>query len=113
MNITGKQWLAIALAVLAVLAASTAQLTELFGASAAKHVVSAANLLMGIMSGVLAALTGQANLVRDVQAMPGVEKIVVNAEANKTLASLAVDPVNDKIEPQAGLESAVRHAAES
>jgi hypothetical protein len=47
---------------------------------------------------VLAFMTGQANAVKAVQAMPGVEKIVVNQQANAALATLAVDPTQTKIE---------------
>lgn len=103
MNLNRNQILAITIAILAVLMASTAQLTDLFGAGTAKAIISAAGLLNGMLSSILAVITGQAGMVKDVQAMQGVEKITVNAQANQTLAQIAVDPANLKIEatPQA------------
>lgn len=98
MNLNFNQIVAITIAVLGVLAASTVQLTDLFGPMAAKTVISVATLLTSVLSAILAAITGQGSMVRGVQDMPGVEKIVVNSEANKTLAQLAVDPQQPKIE---------------
>lgn len=111
MNLTGKQWLAIAGAVLSVLMISTAQLTEMFGAGTAKMIVSVAGLGNMILNSVLAAISGQANLVKDVLAMPGVQKIDVNAQANKTLASIAVDPTVDKISPTMQAQTQVEATA--
>lgn len=103
MNLNANQVIAIVCVVLGVLVASTAQLTDLFGPAVAKYVVSAAGLLSSIMAGVLGVMTGQASQVKAVQGMPGVEKIVVNEKANSTLASIAVDPSQKKVEvlPQA------------
>lgn len=106
-----KQVLAITLVVLGVLTASTAQLNDLFGPTTTKAIVSISSLLMSILSGLLGVFSSQANTVKDVQAMDGVEKIVVNKDANQTLASLAVDPVNTKIEPAHNAEAAVTRTA--
>lgn len=92
MNLTGKQWLAIAGAVLSVLMVSTAQLTDLFGASTAKNIVSVAGLGNMILSSVLAVVSGQANLIKDVAAMPGVSRLSIDENANATLAKAATDP---------------------
>lgn len=97
MNLNFKQALAIAGAVLSVLMISTAQLTDLFGPEPTKVIVSAAALLNTMFSSILAVVTGQAGMVKDVLAMPGVEKITVNAQANQTLAQIAVDPTQPKI----------------
>lgn len=97
MNLNRNQVIAIVITILAVLMASTAQLTELFGSTAARSIISAAGLLNGILSGVLAVITGQAGMVRDVAAMPGVEKIAVNTNANPTLAAVATDPLQPKV----------------
>lgn len=110
-NLTTGQWLGIVLAILGVLAASTAQLNELFGPAVAKTIGTIANLTMSIMSAVLVVLTGQSAQVQAVQAMPGVEKIVVNENANQTLASMAVDPQQKKIETAPGTASAVAETA--
>lgn len=97
MNLNFKQMLAILGAVLSVLMISTAQLTDLFGPGPTKLVVSAAALLNTTISSVLAVVTGQAATVKDVLAMPGVDRINVNANANQTLAQIAVDPTQPKI----------------
>lgn len=106
-----NQIFAITLVVLGVLAASTAQLNDLVGPTATKTIVSIAGLLTSIISGILGVLTGQASQVKAVQAMPGVEKIVVNKEANQTLAALAIDPLQDKVEALPTDESAVTKTA--
>lgn len=97
MNLNTKQVLAIILAILSVLSGSTAQLTDLLGAGAAKAVISSASLAMSVLSSVLAVLTSQPNLVKDVAAMPGVQRIDVNDNANQALASLAIDPMQPKV----------------
>lgn len=111
MNLNAKQVIAIILVILGVITASTAQLTDLFGPSATKAIVSIASMVNSILAGALGVISSQTGLVKDVQAMPGVEKITVNAQANSTLASMAVDPSNEKIEPKPGSEGAVQAAA--
>ncbi len=110
-NLTPGQIFAIILAVLGVLGASTAQLTDLLGATEAKVIVTISSLLSSILSTILAVITGQGSQIAAVQAMPGIEKITVNAQANSTLASLAVDPANDKIESLPSAASAVAATA--
>lgn len=97
MNLNTKQILAIALAVLSVLSGSTAQLTDLLGVEWAKVVISVASLAMSVISSVLAVLSSQNNLVKDVAAMPGVERIAVNPAANQVLAAIATDPQQPKV----------------
>lgn len=97
MNLTGKQILAIIAAVVSALMLATTQLTDIFGPAIAKTVVSTAALANMILNSIIAALTGQANLVKDVQAMPGISRIVTNAQANETLNAIAEDPANAKV----------------
>lgn len=97
MNLTGKQWLAIIAAIVSALMLATTQLTEIFGPTMAKTIVSIAALANMILNSIVAALTGQANLVKDVAAMPGVERVSVNAQANATLAQVATDPNQPKV----------------
>jgi hypothetical protein len=97
MNLTGKQWIAIVMAILGVLAISTSQLTDLLGPQTAKTISTAANLANTILASIMAVLTGQATLVKDVRAMPGVEKVLVNDKANETLAKIATDPAEPKV----------------
>lgn len=97
MNLNFKQALAILIAILSVLAVSTANLTDLFGEHVAKAVGSASNLLNAIIAGVLTAVTSQTSMVKDVAAMPGVERIRVNAQADTSLATIAMNPDYAKI----------------
>ena len=99
MNLNGKQIISIIAAVVSALMLATTQLTDIFGASTAKLIVSTAALANMILNSIIAAITGQATMIRDVAAMPGVEKISVNANANQTLAAAAIDPVQDKVAP--------------
>lgn len=93
-----KQIVACVIAVLGVLMISTSQLQDLFGPTVAKSIVSLAALLNSILGGILAALTGQANTIKEVAAMPGVESIKVNAQANQVLSAVAIDPAQPKVE---------------
>jgi len=111
MKLTGKQIALIAAAILGALTTSTAQLTDLFGSEWAKYIISMAGLCSTILNIIIAAISGQYNLVRDVQDMKGVERIVVNDKANTTLASMAVDPAQTKIGTKPGDELAVQKTA--
>lgn len=99
MNLTTNQIIAIIMAVLGVLVGSTAQLTDLLGPTTTKTVVSLASLANTMLSGIMVILTGQSAQVKNVLAMPGVEKVTVNSQANTTLASLAMDSTVNKIAP--------------
>lgn len=65
---------------------------------------------MGI---ILTFTTGQGSQVANVQAMPGVEKIIVNAKAGPTLATMAVADENPKIEALPSAQSAVEATAKA
>lgn len=101
---TTVQKLAITMAVLGFLAGAGTQLTDIFApiGSAApiivKEIVSLSGFVGGILGVVLSFLTGQSGQIKAVQSMPGVDKIVVNAQASPALAQIAVDP-NSKVEP--------------
>lgn len=111
MNLNAKQIISIIGAVLSVLMISTSQLTELLGAGMAKNIVSFSGLINMILSSVMAAITSQSSTVKDVLAMPGVEKININSQANQTLAAIAVNPAIDKISPTVAAQSAVEATA--
>lgn len=114
MNLNSKQLLGIAVVVVSVLAISTTQLTDLFGPDAAKKVVAAAIMLNGIFGGIIATIGGdltQGQQVKQVLAMPGVEKLDVNGKASPALAALAVDPNVNKIAPTPAAQSAVERIA--
>lgn len=97
MNLNLKQAMAILIAILSVLAVSTTNLADLFGPQTAKIIASASNMLNAMLAGIMAVITGQAAMVKDVAAMEGVEPIKVNAQANSTLAAIAMDPNVDKV----------------
>ena len=92
MGITRNQWIAIFILILSVNMGATAQLTDLFGPYAAKLVVSFSSLGSSILAGVQIILGGQGTQVKDVAAMPGVERISINASATDGIAAAALDP---------------------
>jgi len=110
-NLNGKQIFSIVGAILSVLMISTTQLTDLFGTGVAKSIVSVAGLGNLMIQSVMAVLTSQGNTVLDVKNMPGVEGIAVNGYANKTLATLAMDPTQNKIVPTLAAEAKVAATA--
>lgn len=96
-NVTRNQWFAIVILLLTVLTGGSAQLTDLIGPYATKVVISFSTLATGFLAGVQIILGGQAQQVRDVAAMPGVDRVSVNAQANANVASVAVDPTQQKV----------------
>lgn len=111
MSLNLKQVLSIIVAVLGVLMVSTTHLTDLFGPTIAKTIVSAAGLINSALASVLAVISSQGSLVRDVDAMPGVDKVLLNEKANVTLAQIAQDP-NTKVEATPAARAAVARTAE-
>lgn len=101
-EITPIQILGGILVVNTVFAGGSAQLTDLFGATMANHILSVCILGSGICGGFIMNMGGmpsQATQVRNVLAMPGVEKIDINGQASPALATMAVDPAMNKIAP--------------
>ena len=111
MNLNRNQIIAIVIAILSVLGGSAAQLTDLFGPGITKIIIAASTLGTTALSSVLAVVTSQSAQIKDVLAMPGVDKINVNAAANQTLAAIAVDPHVDKIAPTPAAEQQVSATA--
>lgn len=111
MNITRNQWIAIIILALGLISGATGQMTDIFGAGAAKSIASAASFMSSFVAGIQVILGGQSQQVKDVAAMPGVEKVTVNATANSALATLAVDPKQDKVAPTTAAMTAVENTA--
>lgn len=111
MNITSKQWFQIVSGIISGLITGAALLNPLFGESLALKIVSVLGILNIMLSSVGTTLSGQGELVKDVLNMKGVEKIDINAQANKTLAQIAVDPTIDKISPTRDAQAAVTATA--
>lgn len=98
-NLNTKQVIAIIMAVLGVVAMASAQLVDMGASTAvAKSVTTAAGFVNTILAAVVAAISGQASMVKEVAAMPGVESIKVNDQANQVLAAVAVDPKIENVE---------------
>lgn len=92
-----KQWLGVVGAVLSALVTATALFTQLFGPTVAQYVIAGLSLANLILQSVSAQLSTQGNLVKDVAAMPGVEKVVVNQQATPALAAVATDSSQPKV----------------
>lgn len=97
MNITRNQWLSLLALALSLLAAGGATLTQIFGAGMAGKIAASAGFLSSFVNGAIVILTSQTNQVKDVAALPGVERISVNAQANTALAQVATDPAQPKV----------------
>lgn len=97
MNLTGKQILLIIAAVLSALVGASAQLTDIFGPTTTKAIISVVSLANTVLTSITAALSGQGSLVADVRSMPGVEKVLINDRANQVLAKMATDPAEPKV----------------
>lgn len=111
MNLNRGQVLSIIIAVLGVWVASATQLNELVGPTMTKVIIAGSTLTMTTLAAVNAVLQSQGSQLIAVQAMPGVEKIVVNSKANATLATMTVDPVQSKMEAMPGAQGAVEATA--
>lgn len=113
-DLTLIQILGIVLVVNGALSGAVNELTDLFGPTVAKHVLSVCVIGSGICGGFITMFGGLGSQVRNVLAMPGVEKIDVNAQASSALATMAVDPKENKIAPtQAAMETVVATAAKA
>lgn len=97
LNLTPLQIIGIILVINGALIGSTAQLTDLMGASLAHTIVSIASLGNSILGGVVTMFSSQGQQVKNVAGMLGVERITVNAQANQTLAQVATDVAQPKI----------------
>lgn len=113
-NITAKQWVQIVQGLIGGLVTGAALMQTLLGQDLTIKIVAGLGILNIIVSSVAAPFTGQGATIKEVAAMPGIEKITVNSQANSTLATLAVDPANSKIgATPAALESVQKTAVSS
>lgn len=112
-KLTPLQILGIILVINGALIGSTAQLTDLLGAHWSHIIVSICSLGNSILGGIVTMLSGQGSQIKNVLAMPGVEKLTVNSQANATLATIAVDPQQDKIAPTPSAEAKVTATAQA
>lgn len=99
LNIQPKQWIQITSTILASLITSAALFETLLGQQVAIKLIAALGIMNIVVGSIGTAVSGQAQLVKDVAAMPGVERISINQNANPILAAVAVDPTQDKVAP--------------
>lgn len=97
LSITRNQLLSLVALALSLLAGGGATLTQVFGTGLAGKIAAGAGFLSSFVNGAIVILTSQSQQVKDVAAMPGIDPLSVNAQANGTLATLAVDPAQTKI----------------
>jgi hypothetical protein len=98
-NVTSKQWFQIISGVIGGLITGAALLQTIFGQDLTIKIVAVLGIVNIILGSIGAALSGQASLVRDVAAMPGVTRIGVNENASVALAQVATDPAQAKVGP--------------
>lgn len=98
-NFTPLQWLGIIVLFNGMIIGGTSQLTTLVGAGVTDKLVALAALGNMFLGGLVTMFSGQGAQVHNVLDMKGVEHLAVNAQANPTLAAIAVDPTVAKIAP--------------
>lgn len=114
---TTVQKIALAIAMLGFLAGAGTQLTDIFAPFGSiapvivKEIVTISGFISGGLGIYLSFVTGTASQIQAVQAMPGVDRIVVNEKASAALATMAVDPTNSKIQTSPQAQQAVRATA--
>jgi hypothetical protein len=110
-NLTLVQWIGLLVGLNSLFMGATPQLTVLFGTTAVPYIIAVATLANGALGVIGMVVGGQSSQVKSVLAMPGVERITVNAQANQTLAAIAVDPTVNKIAPTLQAQEAVTKTA--
>lgn len=110
-EITPIQVLGGVLVVNTVLAGGSTQLTDLFGPAMANHILSVCILGSGICGGFIMQMGGLPSQARNVIAAGGA--IDVSAHAAPALATMAMDPTQQKIGPAPGASAAVAAIAKS
>lgn len=110
-NLTPTQWILLIMSTAGVLNGSAAQLTEWFGPTVAHAVISVISFGQTMIGAWAMALSGQGGAVKQVLAMPGIEKITVNDQAGMALAAIAIDKAVDKISPTPAAFAAVEATA--
>lgn len=113
-DITTLQWIGIVILFNTTLLGGAGQLGDLsLSAHMVKGILAIATLGNGFLGGLVTMFGGQGSMIKTVAAMPGVEQIAVNAQANQTLAQIAtsVAPDSKKVEATPGAAAAVVQTA--
>ena len=97
-DITALQWVGIIILFNTTLIGGAGQLGDLsLSAHAVKAILAIATLGNGFLGGLVTMFGGAAAQVRTVAALPGVERVAINAQANAAVAAVAVDPNQSKV----------------
>lgn len=99
MNLTFQQKLTISIGIVGAATSAFGALNPIMTSTEALIGTVAFGFLSACLGVVATVVSSQGAQIDSVLAMPGVEKISVNAQANKTLASKAIDQTVDKIAP--------------
>lgn len=102
MNLTPIQKIAITMAVLGVMSTSGVQLTDILGSGIAKSVVSVSGLINSVLAAIVAVISGQSAIIKQVAAIQGDDgkpavRINVNSNAPTVLAQVATDPAQPNV----------------
>jgi hypothetical protein len=111
-NITPLGWIGIIILFNSTILGGASQLGDLsLSPGIVKAILAVATLGNGFLGGLVTMFSGQAAMVKTVAAMPGVQSISVNSEANKTLARIAVSEADDSKKIEATPQAATLVAA--
>lgn len=110
-NLTLVQWIGIMIGLNSLLMGATPQLTVLFGTAAVPIIVAIATLGNGALGVFVTVIGGLGTQALNVVA--GGASVAVGPNAKPSLATLAVDPANNKIDAAPGAEAAVAAIAKA
>lgn len=110
-NLTLVQWIGIVIGLNSLLMGATPQLTVLFGATAVPIIVAVATLGNGALGVFVTVIGGLGTQAKNV--MADGSSIAVGPNASPALATLAMDPAQNKISPAPGAVAAVAAIAKA
>ena len=110
-DLTLLQWIGVVLVVNGALNGCLNEMTDLFGTVWAHHVLSLCTIGSAVCGGLIMTFGGPGAMVKTVAAMPGVDTITVNANANQALAQIAVSNAPDSVKVEAAPTAVARIAA--
>jgi hypothetical protein len=110
-NLTLVQWIGIMVGLNSLLMGATPQLTVLFGTGAVPYIIALATLGNGALGVFVTVIGGLGNQAANV--MAGGASIAVGPNASPTLAKMAMDPSQEKIDAQPGAAAAVAAIAKT
>lgn len=100
MGLTAKQWFQILSGSIASLITAGALFTSLFGETTTLKIIAClglANIVLSSIGAVLAAPDSPSTQIKNVAALPGVARVLVDATATNGVATAALDPAQPKI----------------